>query len=390
MRKYLIFIIVLVAACTCCSVIYARIALQTEHIDSTTDTIPTCDTLLSLDSIVTHDTIPAVDTVREVTIACVGDMVLGINYPSGSRLLPAYDGARLFDQVREYLINADFTAGNLECLLLDKGGKCRTVRDPKYAFFFRSPERYVNHFLDAGFDFLSIANNHLRDFGEEGVVSTMRVLDQAGIAYAGLRDRAELAVVERDGVRYGICAFAPFKEMCDIYDFEHVSHNINLLRHEHKCDLVIVTHHGGAEGVAATRVTRKDEFYGGGRRGNVYNFSHHCIDAGADLVFGHGPHVVRGMELYQGKLIAYSLGNFCTPYMMNIKGICGYAPVLLVKLNTLGEFCGGRVVSARQIDRSGPKLDPSNLVVKEIQRLSRLDFPESPLIINNDGELSVK
>jgi hypothetical protein len=96
------------------------------------------------------------------------------------------------------------------------------------------------------------------------------------------------------------------------------------------------------------------------------------------------------MELYQGKLIAYSLGNFCTPYKMNIKGICGYAPVLLVKLNTRGDFCGGRVVSARQIDRSGPKLDPSNLVVKEIQRLSQLDFPESPLVINNDGELSVK
>jgi hypothetical protein len=86
--------------------------------------------------------------------------------------------------VREYLINADFTAGNLESLLLDKGGQCRTVRDPKYAYFFRSPERYVNHFLNAGFDFLCIANNHLRDFGEAGVVSTMRVLDQAGIAYA--------------------------------------------------------------------------------------------------------------------------------------------------------------------------------------------------------------
>ena len=380
MRKSIIYFLVLVAACTCCGVIYARMASHAEVAASTSlttiDTIPVCDTL------------PAVDTIREVTIACVGDMVLGINYPSNAQLLPAYDGAHLFDDVRPYLENADFTAGNLECLLLDRGGKCRTVRDPKYAYFFRSPERYVNHFVNAGFDFLSIANNHLRDFGEEGIVSTMRVLDQAGIAYAGLRERAELAVVERDGIRYGVCAFAPFIDMCDIYDFEHVSHTICLLREQHRCDLVIVTHHGGAEGTAATRVTRKDEFFGGGRRGNVYDFSHHCIDAGADLVFGHGPHVVRGMELYKGKIIAYSLGNFCTPYSVYIKGLSGYAPVLLVTLNTRGEFCGGRVVSARQIDRSGPKLDPTNSVVKEIRRLSLIDFPDSPLIIANDGTLS--
>ena len=387
MRKYLIFIILLVAACTCCSVIYARIAHQDEHITPSADTIPVCDTVLSLDSITLPDTLVVIDTVREVTIACVGDMVLGINYPSNAQRLPIHDGAHLFDQVLPYLKNADFTAGNLECLLLDKGGKCRTVRDPKYAFFFRSPERYVHHFVNAGFDFLSIANNHLRDFGEEGVISTMRVLDQAGIAYAGLRERAEIAIVERDGIRYGICAFAPFIDMCDIYDFQHVTHNIQLLRQQHQCDIVIVTHHGGAEGVAATRVTRQDEFFGGGRRGNVYNFSHHCIDAGADLVFGHGPHVVRGMELYKGKLIAYSLGNFCTPYSVYIKGICGYAPILLVTLTTQGDFCGGKIVSARQIDRTGPKLDSTNIVVKEIQRLSQLDFPESPLIIHNDGTL---
>jgi hypothetical protein len=93
------------------------------------------------------------------------------------------------------------------------------------------------------------------------------------------------------------------------------------------------------------------------------------------------------MELYKGKLIAYSLGNFCTPYSVYIKGICGYAPILLVTLTTQGDFCSGKIVSARQIDRTGPKLDSTNIVVKEIQRLSLLDFPNSPLIIHNDGTL---
>ena len=353
--------------------------------------------LAARESIPTYEEIRRQDSIRlaqerlerEVTIACVGDMVLGVNYPDDAPLLPVHDGAHLFDDVREYLVGADLAVGNLECLLLDKGGVCRVVRDPKYAFFFRSPERYVNHFVAAGFDFLSIGNNHLRDFGEEGVVSTMRVLDKAGIAYAGLKNRAELTVVERDGVRYGLCAFAPFKEMCDIDDYDLVRENIRKLREDYACDLVIVSHHGGAEGASASRVTRKSEWFGGGKRGNVYEFSHLCIDSGADLVFGHGPHVVRGMEIYKGKIIAYSLGNFCTPYMMNIKGKCGYAPILTVRLTVAGEFRSGAIISATQTTRTGPKRDAERVVVKEIRTLSRLDFPESKLVIADDGTLSV-
>jgi hypothetical protein len=175
-----------------------------------------------------------------------------------------------------------------------------------------------------------------------------------------------------------------------IDDYDLVRKNIQILRNDYDCDIVIVSHHGGAEGSAATRVTRNDEWFGGGPRGNVYEFSHLCVDAGADLVFGHGPHVVRAMELYKGKLIAYSLGNFCTPYKMNIKGRCGYAPILRVRMTSEGEFLGGDIVAARQTTRTGPKLDPQKLVVKEIQNLSLLDFPESDLLISDEGELSVK
>lgn len=324
-----------------------------------------------------------------VSIACVGDMVLGVNYPDEAPLLPVHDGAHLFDDVSEYLKGADIAAGNLEGLLLDKGGTVRTVRDPKYAYFFRMPERYINHFIDAGFDFLSVGNNHLRDFGEEGVRSTLDILEASGIAYAGLRHRCETAIVERDGVRYGFAAFAPFIDMCDIHDFELVDELVDKLRNECKCDIVIVTHHGGAEGSAAYRVPREREYFGGCYRGNVYDFSHRCIDAGADLVFGHGPHVVRGMELYKGKLIAYSLGNFCTPYMVNIKGRNGYSPILIVNLNVDGEFMGGKVISARQTTRTGPKRDAEKVVIKELQNLSAMDFPDSPLRIDDDGNLYV-
>ncbi len=326
---------------------------------------------------------------RDLTIACVGDMMLGTTYPEGAPRLPIHDGAHLFDDVKEYLVNADITVGNLEGVLLNHGGTVRKVKDPKYAFFFRMPERYIEHFKNAGFDFLSIANNHQYDFGDVGMQSTLRVLKNSGIGYAGVRNRCELWVKEHDGIKYGFCAFAPFNHMCDIHDYTLVRKLITQLREVHKCDIVIVSHHGGAEGSDAFRVPRKREFFGGGYRGNVYEFAHVCVDAGADLVYGHGPHVVRGVELYKGKLIAYSLGNFCTPYGMNIRGRCGYSPVLIVKLSTKGEFRGGRIISATQTTRTGPKRDSAKVVVGEMQRLSRMDFPESKLRIDNDGYLFV-
>lgn len=326
---------------------------------------------------------------RKLTIACVGDMVLGINYPDNEPLFAPNDGAHLFDDVKSYLVDADFTVGNLEGVLLNRGGEAKIVSDPKYAYFFRMPERYAKHFVNAGFDFLSLANNHARDFGKTGMAKTMRTLKKAGIAYAGFKDICETAIVERDGVRYGMCAFAPHTLMCDLHDLKLAERLIRSLREEQKCHIIIVSFHGGAEGVKAYMVPRANETFLGMSRGDVYKFAHHCIDAGADLVYGHGPHVVRAMELYKGKLIAYSLGNFCTPYRVNRTGRTGYAPVLRVEMTTSGKFLGGEVISATQPARTGPKLDEHKVVIKEMRNLCRANFPESPLRIDEDGKLSV-
>lgn len=325
---------------------------------------------------------------RVLRLACVGDMMLGVNYPSPS--LAKNDGRNLFDDVREYLVAADLALGNLEGVLLDKGGVPRYGPDSKDAHMFRMPQRYAQRFVDAGFDFLSMANNHTLDFGAQAIRSTMQTLKNAGIAYAGVQNMCDYAIVERDGIRYGICAFAPNKLMCNLHDLALGERLVKKLRNELKCDIVIVSIHGGAEGATAYRVTRKNETFIGYSRGNVYAFAHRCIDAGADLVYGHGPHVVRGMEIYKGKLIAYSLGNFCTPVGLKLNGRCGYAPVLIVELTTEGEFRGGRIIPAIQPYGAGPKIDTSGVVIRELQTLSRMDFPESKLVISSDGELSVK
>ena len=325
---------------------------------------------------------------RVLSIACVGDMMLGVNYPVPR--LAQNDGRNLLDDVRSYLVDADLALGNLEGVLLDNGGVPRYGPDSKGTFMFRMPARYAERFAEAGFDFLSMANNHTLDFGVEAIGSTMRALKKAGIAYAGVQDMCDYAIVERDGVRYGLCAFAPNLLMCDMRNLDLGEKRVKQLREEHACDIVIVSVHAGAEGAGATHVTRRDEIFTVFNRGNVHAFAHRCIDAGADLVYGHGPHVVRGMELYKGKLIAYSLGNFCTPTGMNLKGRCGYAPVLLVDISPKGEFRGGRIIPAIQPYGVGPKIDTSGTVLREIQTLSRADFPESMLVISDDGELSVR
>lgn len=333
---------------------------------------------------------PAPYTPKRVRIACVGDIVLGLNYPDDEppQFAPN-DGANLFDGVRTPLLEADLTLGNLEGVLLDQGGDPKRVKNNKYRYHFRMPERYARHLVEAGFDGVAIANNHARDFGMTGLSSTMRTLREAGVAFAGVKDSCEVAVIERDAVRYGLCAFAPNAAMCDIHNLELAEQLVRRLKEEMACDLVIVSFHGGAEGSTAYRVPRTVEHYAGESRGNVYAFAHRCIEAGADLVYGHGPHVVRGLELYQGKLIAYSLGNFCTPFGVNKIGRNGYAPILVVELDTAGNFLGGELISATQTDRSGPKMDAARVVIREMRNLSLEDFPESPLRIAPDGGLSI-
>ena len=324
-------------------------------------------------------------SVETVSIIGVGDIMLGSNYPS-DKDLPVNDGKYLLKEVKDILSDADVTFGNLEGSFLNSGGTPKPCKSGCY--FFRQPERYVNYLLEAGFDVMSIANNHLGDFGQVGRDNTVKVLKNAGLAYAGLKDVCETSIFERNGIKYGFCAFAPNTGTVRITDFNYAKKLVREL--DSICDIVIVSFHGGAEGKTANRVTKKTETFYGENRGNVYEFAHAVIDAGADVVFGHGPHVARAVELYKDRFIAYSLGNFCTAGRFNISGISGYAPIVKVNTDKNGKFVSGQIFSALQIDKTGPKLDDKQLAAKEIQRLTKLDFPETPLVFTEDGKIERK
>lgn len=322
-----------------------------------------------------------------LSIVIVGDIMMGMNYPDNSPRLPPKDGAEIFSHTHSFLTSGDFAIGNLEGVLLDKGGTPKSCRSNCYRF--RMPERYARYLYDAGFRIMNVANNHSRDFGESGMKSTLRVLDEHNIKYAGFKNSCESTILEYDGLKIGFCGFAPNTGTVSVNDYTRAVEIVKDLRQS--CDYVIVSMHAGAEGTKYTRVTRQRETYLGENRGNVYEFAHKMIDAGADMIVGHGPHVVRGIEMYKNKFIAYSLGNFCTPVGMNKSGKTGYAPAIKVVMDKSGNFIGGEILSAIQTgSENGPIPDAERKVVQEIRNLSTMDFPESKLQINDDGTIVIK
>lgn len=316
-----------------------------------------------------------------VTLIGVGDIMMGSNYPDDSRLPPNF-GLHLLAQVEEILRNADVTMGNLEGVLLDSGGVAKKCANPDACYVFRSPTSYVVNLVRAGFDVMSLANNHAGDFGDEGRRSSMYTLQCAGIAYAGLLSR-KYTIFERNGITFGFTAFAPNTGCLSIHDYEEAVRIVSML--DSLTDIVIVSFHGGAEGKQYQHVPRKNELFYGEDRGDVYRFSHAVIDAGADVVFGHGPHVPRAVEVYKERFIAYSLGNFATYGRINISGESGYAPIIKVSANRNGEFLFAQITPAYQTYNEGLQIDTSGKVIRTIRELTEKDFPENPVRIGDDG-----
>jgi len=363
------------------------ISAQTQdssHTQPQPDAVRVTDTLLAV-----RDTLPVRFMADTLTIIGVGDIMMGTDFPVAS-YLPPNDGATIFpDSIKTILRHADVTFGNQEGTLLDKsrGGNAKSCANPAVCYAFRTPTRYVQYLVDAGFDMMSLANNHSGDFGPVGRQSTMETLGSKGIVYAGLTV-APTTVFVKDSIRYGLIAFAPNEGTLDIRKVKEAQQIVRQLADS--VDIVIVSFHGGAEGRGAQRVTRKTEFFVGENRGNPYDFAHKMIDAGADVVLGHGPHVTRSVDLYKDRFIIYSLGNFCTYARFSLTGEGGVAPIVKVFINRQGEFLKAEVTPIKQVGEGGPQLDEDKKAIKTLQRLLKLDFPEVPITISADGLIEKK
>ena len=312
-------------------------------------------------------------------VAAVGDLMLGTDFPEPR--LPGDDGRGQLSDAAPLLRAADVAFGNVEGVLLDGGEPVKRCKNPSACYLFRSPSRFANTLADAGFTVVSLANNHARDFGEDGRDASMAALANAGVLHSGRA--GDVASWRLGEVRLALIAFAPFSGSWPMLDTELATATVAELAGAH--DIVIVSFHGGAEGADAERIPFTTETYYGEDRGDVVRFSRAVIDAGADLVIGHGPHVPRAMELYQGRLIAYSLGNFATWWGISVAAAKGYAPLLRVRVDGNGALLDGDVVSMQQQRPDGPRLDPEQNAWQMIARLTRQDFPAAGLRLDPDG-----
>ena len=311
-----------------------------------------------------------------VTIVAVGDIVMG-----STPHLPPDGGAAFFAGVAPDLAG-DVVLGNLEGTLSIGGdAKCRPGSTD--CFSFQTPPSYARWLKQAGFTVLNLANNHTFDFGASGQAQTLAALGRHRLRHTGRP--GEIAYQRVGAIRVAVVGFAPYPWAQSLTNLAAARRLVR--RAGEKADVVIATMHAGAEGRAHARVRRGTELYLGENRGDVTAFSRAVVDAGADLVVGHGPHVLRGMEWYKGRLIAYSLGNFAGYKVFAMDGPLSVSGILRVTLAGDGAFESGMLVPTMLAGAGVPALDPAERAYGIVRQLSRADFGSRAIKVSSTGEL---
>ncbi len=353
-----------------------------------------------------------------VRLAFVGDVNLGtLSLRDG---VPPDSGRGLFDRARPALIG-DLVIGNFEGVLGDSGVtyKCeasgrqvgfvamrdslsrpdpppRRRRSPPHraraegpgCYAFLTPGALAPRLADAGFTHLNLANNHSNDFGPVG-----RAVTDSTFAALGIRLYGPLGSIAIDSVRRGdsltvvaLIGFSTYPFAYDLLDIERSAAVVDSLRPH--VDLLFVTFHGGAEGMGALHTGQAAESLGHEPRGDLRRWARAVVDAGADAVVGHGPHVLRGIEFYRGVPIVYSLGNFLTYRGFNLQGPSGLTAVLQLRYTAEHRLDSARLVPMVQAPLRGPRPDLRGAALELVRRLSSEDFGDGAAIISADGHIS--
>jgi poly-gamma-glutamate capsule biosynthesis protein CapA/YwtB (metallophosphatase superfamily) len=312
-----------------------------------------------------------------VAIVATGDIVMG----STPNLPP--DGGRAFFSDVQTDLAGDVVIGNLEGTL-SSGGSSKCGASSTNCFAFHTPPSYARWLAQAGFTVMNLANNHAYDFGASGLEQTIDALGSAGLRYTG---RPEQVTVQKVGrLRVATVGFAPYPWAASLTDIPAAKQLVRAA--DRVADVVVVTMHAGAEGTDHQHVHAGTERFLGENRGDPVRFAHAVVDAGADLVVGSGPHVLRGMEWYKQRLIAYSLGNFAGYKVFALGGPLSTSAILRITLAGDGSFESGRLVPTHLVGAGLPALDSSEAAHGVVRTLSRADFGRRAVRISSDGLLS--
>jgi hypothetical protein len=314
---------------------------------------------------------------REVSLNWVGDIAF-----SRRQGLPPGGPARVLAEVKKYLAVGDITTGNLEGTL-GRGGPSKCSGGGKNCFAFQAPASYARGLARVGFDLFNLANNHSRDYGTSGLRQTLRALAKAGLKHTGLAGETKFATVA--GRKVAFLGFAPYPWASPLLNIAAAKRQIASAARRAK--IVVVFIHAGAEGRRATHTPHGTEHAFGENRGASRRFAHAAIGAGADAVLGSGPHVLRGMECYKKRLIAYSLGNFVGYRTLSTGGALSLSGVLRLRLGPAGSLVGGRLFRVRLVAPGVPR--PGGGSIAQVRRLSKADFGRRACKISRTGKLSL-
>jgi poly-gamma-glutamate capsule biosynthesis protein CapA/YwtB (metallophosphatase superfamily) len=312
-----------------------------------------------------------------VAIVATGDIVMG-STPN----LPSDGGRSFFSDVQTDLAG-DVVVGNLEGTL-STGGGSKCGKGSTNCFAFQTPPSYARWLQQAGFTVMNLANNHAYDFGAGGLRQTTDALAGVGLEWTGRP--GQITVQQVGGIRVALVGFAPYPWAQSLTDIAAAKKLVR--KAAGSADVVVVTMHAGAEGAERQHVKRGTELFLGENRGDSMRFAHAVVDAGADLVVGSGPHVLRGMEWYKGRLVAYSLGNFAGYKVFSLGGPLSTSGILRVTLRGDGRFEAGRLVPTHLVGPGLPAIDPAEAAHGVVRTLSRDDFGARAVKISRDGILS--
>ncbi|MGO8683467.1 MAG: CapA family protein [Thermoleophilia bacterium] len=295
---------------------------------------------------------------------------MGDTTPGSMYGIPPDAGRALFGSLRPLLSKPDLMIANLEGTYSTPGPSKCAGESSGVCYAFQVPPSYAKALAWSGIDLVNMANNHSMDYLRRGFLQTQAALKKAGVRYAGLPNTVTLVNVH--GVRVAVVGFSPYPWSAPLNDIPAAAKLVK--RAAAEADVVIVLMHAGAEGADQVHTPQGSQYFDGEDRGNVRAFAHAMVDTGADLVFGSGPHVIRGIERYKGRLIAYSLGNFAGWGNFGLGGNLSLSGLLTVRIDKTGRILGGRWLSLYVAPPGVSRVDGSDASLKLVRSLSASDF----------------
>ncbi len=269
---------------------------------------------------------------RELWFSFTGDVILGRGYENDNGIIESWGVDTIFSPTYRWTRDADLTSVNLECPFTTA-----TVRHPTKGIVFKARPESVSGLVNAGVDFATLANNHVYDYLEAGMLQTMAILDSVGIVQNGSGMNDELArrvkFMSSNGISFAMLSFSDrtgsynnFQPFLDagrsrpgFAMWNRAAIDATVEEAASFADFVVINTHSGDEYTLEPRLALLEDDNEEGDEGMVFELipdtlqrqlRQYAIDLGAELVIAHHPHIIQGFEVYHGKLIAHSLGNF--------------------------------------------------------------------------------